>query len=64
MQQYKNTELNQSEKLMKIGATTCTNLFKTRRQKEIPWDAWACERSIRMNCEVKLIATINQLDRV
>ena len=29
----------------------------TRRQKAIPWDAWARERSIGMNCEVKLIAT-------
>ena len=37
-------------------------LYSTRRQKAIPWDAWAWER-IRMNCEVKLIATINQLDR-
>ena len=25
----------------------------TRRLKAIPWDAWARERSIGMNCEVK-----------
>ena len=43
--------------------TFAPNFRLTRRQKAIPWDAWAWERSIRMNCEVKLIATINQLDR-
>ena len=32
--------------------------FETRRQKAIPWDTWDWERSISMNCEVKLIATI------
>ena len=37
--------------------------YVTRRQKAIPWDAWAWESNIRMNCEVKLIATIYQLDR-
>ena len=35
--------------------------LETRRQKAIPWDAWARERSIEMNCEVN--CTINQLDR-
>ena len=40
------------------------SIHKTRCQKAIPWDAWAWERSIRMNREVKLIATINQLDRL
>ena len=43
---------------------TLTSVCIIRRQKAIPWDAWDLERSIRMNCEVKLIATINQLDRL
>ena len=33
---------------------TYSILEKTRRQKApIPWDAWAGERSIKMNSEVK-----------
>ena len=49
---------------LSIFVVSCSNLSETRRQKAIPWEAWAWERSIRINCEVKLIATINQLDRL
>ena len=35
----------------RIGANTQA----TRRQKAIPWDAWAREHCIGMNCEVKLV---------
>ena len=39
----------------KVKMFSFENIIATRRQKAIPWDAWARECSIGMNCEVKLV---------
>ena len=37
------------------------NALETRRLKAISWDAWARERKIEMNCEVKLVPRLISL---